>query len=441
MKNRPKIQKTEKEPAQKFSISKRLLSFSMIVFVCVTVLVLIWFLLKSFGFNFNPKLGDSNKTFTVGALVTGGEDGKKGYEELEKYLNDSSQMKFKLDPIAISKENALKQAKEKIENAEWDIAFTSEPFTSIAAINEGYFFVARMTQDAPIIQSAVIVKNENLTIKKVDDINKTTKLAISDPNNVAFYYMPIYDLYGRAFQGVPLPAPFLKNSVEALESGQVDAAVVLYGNGLKNEPTSNIVTKINRGDYRVISLSRPILPGSVYISPKLQEERNFIEKLLLEAPNTIKEGAKYATGKREEDYGFFKGLQRRVDNVLDCSGTNPRTTNLYDLSVKNCQENVEGTVSSVRQVELNKIELIVRSSSTEYGVLLSQNDLIEKLSKAFGLKNQRSLEALYTNLDKMKIKIVNAMPKDDIKGGTIYFDFTDNASKNASLEITKKDKA
>lgn len=439
MKNRPKIARSEKEPAQKFSLSKGLLSSFKIVLVCITVLTLVWFILKSFGFNFYPPVGDSNKTIKVGVLLIGD---PKGYDDLVKYLNDNSRTKFSLDTIKISEKDALKQAQEKLTNTEWDIAFTSEPFTSIAAINEGYFFFANMTQDAPIVQSAVIVKNTNESIRKVDDIKQETKLAISEPNSAPFYYMPIYDLYGRSFTGVTQPTPFLSNSLKALKEDKVDAAVVLYGNGFKGTTTSEIVTGINRGDYRVISLSRPILPGSVYISPKLQEERNFIEKLLIEAPSTIKEGAKYITGKREEDYGFFKGLQRRVDTVLDCSGTNPRTTNMYNLSVKNCQENVKGIVTSVRQIDLNKVELIVKSISTEYAVLLSQSDLIEKLSKAFGLQNQRSLEALYTNLDKMDVIITNAMRKEDIKSGTIYFDFTDsNSNKITSLEIAKKDKA
>jgi hypothetical protein len=440
MKSKPPItDKSGKKPAQKFSNLASAISLFKTLILCATVLAIVWLLLNFFGFKSDPRLGDSNKTFTVGALVIGGQEVQKGYDELVKYLNDSSQAKFKLDPVVISTENALKQAKEKIEKAEWDIAFTSEPFTSIAAINQGYFFVARMTQDAPIIQSAVIVKNENLAIKKVDDINKNTKLAISDPNNVAFYYMPIYDLYGRAFQGVRQPAPFLKSSIEALDTGRVDAAVVLYGNGFKTDPLSKIEAGINRGDYRVISLSRPILPGSVYISPKLDKERNFVEKLLIEAPDNIKKGSKYAIGQREEDYGFFKGLQRRVDAVLDCSGSNPRTTNIYDLSVKKCKENVDGIVSSVRQVDSNKVELIVRSISTEYGVLLKQSDLLEKISKAFALGSVQSLTDLYMNLDKISIKIVNAMPKEDTKSGTIYFDFIDSPDNDIkSFEVIKK---
>jgi len=401
------------------------------VFALIAISIL-YFLMQSFT---RPTMQDK---ITIGVLMINKEEELPKYQELADYLSNQSRSKFVIDAVEIGKANAIKDAQAKVAKKEWDVAFTTEPFTSIAAISEGYFFVARMSQAATLLQTAIIVKNDSI-IKSLADISVGTRIAMGDPNNVALYYMPIYDLYGKGFKRIPQNPPALVNAFKALEQGKVDAAAVLYGNNFQNRKElsllDNISKKINQGDYRVISLSRPIVSGSVYISPNLKKEKNYLERLLLEVPLEIRERAKYEVGQREEDYGFFKGLQRRVDAIIDCADGNPRTSNVYDLTPKVCPEDVEGNISSVRQVGSNQVELFVKSISTEYGVLLSQNDLIEKLNKSFSLQNQDSLDALYSNLDKIKVKISKVSPTKETRGGMTYFDFTGSSGESSKSRI------
>ena len=411
-------------------------TISFVVVCLLAIATLLSFFLRSPCFlSSNCKLPDK---ITIGVLMINKEKEQPNYDELASYLSKQSNAQFVVDAVEISKETALKDVQEKIIKKEWDIAFTTEPFTSIVAINEGYFFVARMSQPSQLLQTAIIVKNGS-AIKSLDNISTSTKLAMGDSNNAALYYMPVYDLYGKGFKRIPQKPPALLNSIKALDQGLVDAAAVLYGNNFQNRdefrPLADLSKKINQGEYRVISLSRPIVSGSVYISPKLKNEKIFLEKLLLEVPSEIRSKAKYEIGQREEDYGFFKGLQRRVDTILDCADGNPRTSNVYDLAQKSCPEDVEGIISGIRQRGASKVEIFVKSISTEYGILLSQSDLIEKLSKTFGFQNQGSLEALYSNLDKIKVKISKVSPTKDTRGGMTYFDFTDGSDESSKSRI------
>jgi len=427
--NNPENTKIGTNPFKNSKILFQSIFWSVLALIAIAIL---YFLMKPV---IPPPIPDK---FTLGVLMINKAEELPKYQELADYLSNQSGSKFVVDTIEIGKPNALKDAQEKVAKKDWDIAFTTEPFTSIAAINEGYFFTARMSQAAKLLQTAIIVKNDS-NIKSLADISVNTKIAMGDPNSASLYYMPIYDLYGKSFKRIPQNPPVLMNGLKALEQGKVDAATVLYGNSFQNRKElsllDDISKKINQGDYRVISLSRPIISGSVYISPKLKKEKNYLEKLLLEAPLEIREKAKYELGQREEDYGFFKGLQRRVDLILDCADGNPRTSNIYDLTPKVCPEDVEGMISSVRQVGSSQVELFVRSISTEYGVLLSQNDLIEKLNKTFGLQNQESLDALYSNLDKIKVKISKVSPTKDTKAGMTYFDFTGNSIESSKSRI------
>ncbi len=417
------------------------------VSVCLLAIAALWFFIRPLIPISSTKLPDK---ITIGVLMINKKNEEPNYDELKNYLSKQSNTQFVLDAVAITDENALKTAQEKIAKKEWDIAFTTEPFTSIAAINEGYFFVARMSQASPLLQTAIIVRNDS-AIKSLDNISTSTKLAMGDSNSVPFYYMPIYDLYGKGFKKISQQAPVLVNSIKALDNKLVDAAAVLYGNNFKDleelRPLADLSKKINQGEYRVISLSRPIVPGSVYISPKLKDEKNFLEKLLLEVPVDIRSKAKYEVGQREEDYGFFKGLKKRVDTILDCAPDNPRTTNVYDLNLKEkpCPEDVEGTISGIRQSDSSRIELFVKSISTEYRVFLSPTALIEKLSKTFGSQNQGSLEALYSNLDKIKVKISKVSPSKTPKceGQMTCFDFTDglDESTKSRFQLEKINKS
>jgi ABC-type phosphate/phosphonate transport system substrate-binding protein len=201
------------------------------IVVCLLAIALIWSALPQpiknsifSGFSANrPKI-------TLGALIFNKRQ-EQGYKELAADLSSRSRFEFVADFVETSKEGALRDAEKKISEKQWDIAFTREPFTSIAAINAEYFFVARMIRlSNSEVQTAIIVKQDS-PIKTLNDISIKTKLAISDSSSAALYYMPIYDLYGKGFTKVYQKPPYFVNSITALNDNKVDAAVVLYVNG------------------------------------------------------------------------------------------------------------------------------------------------------------------------------------------------------------------
>ena len=353
----------------------------------------------------------------------------------------------------------MRDAEKKISEKQWDIAFTREPFTSIAAINAEYFFVARMTRlSNSDVQTAIIVKQDS-PIKTLNDISVKTKLAISDSSSAALYYMPIYDLYGRGFTKVYQKPPYFVNAITALNENKVDASVVLYGNispAMKLPETTTekasetpsmglaeISQKINEGFYRVITLSRPIPSGSVYISPNKKDDQAYLEQLLRDVNSEIRKKANYEFGQREEDYGFFKGLKKRVDTILSCADRNPLSEDEVNLTAKRCPETIEGYISSMRRSVSDQFELFVRSVNTEYSVLISEDDLKFKLKSAttLGLQNISSIDKIYPQLDKLNVTISKMMPAEPKLGMTmIQFDFTGDRNKNNLINLDFKEK-
>ena len=308
------------------------------------------------------------------------------------------------------------------------------------------------------IQTAIIVKQDS-PIKTLNDISIKTKLAIGDSSSASLYYMPIYDLYGRGFTKVYQKSEpsYSVNAINALNDNKVDAAVVLYGNGFppikQPEKTTEkppetpsiglreISQKINEGVYRVITLSRPIPSGSVYISPNKKDDQAYLEQLLREVNPDIMKKAGYDFGQREEDYGFFKGLKKRVDTIVSCADRNPLSEEEVNLTAKRCPETVEGYISAVRRSVSDQFELFIRSVNTEYSVLISEDDLKFKLKSAaiLGIQNISSIDKVYSQLDKLNVTISKMMPAEPKLGmTTIQFDFTTNKNSLINLDFKER---
>jgi ABC-type phosphate/phosphonate transport system substrate-binding protein len=429
------------------------------IVVCILAIAFLWSVLpqpiKTSAFSiFSP----NRPKITLGVLIFNKRQEQR-YQDLAADLSSRSKFEFVVDFVETSKDSALKDAEKKISEKKWDIAFARDPFTSIAAINAEYFFVARMVRlSTSDIQTAIIVKQDS-PIKTLNDISIKTKLAIGDPSSASLYYMPIYDLYGRGFTKVYQKSEpsYSVNAISALNDNKVDAAVVLYGNGFppirQPEKTTEkapetpsggfreISQKINDGVYRVITLSRPIPSGSVYISPNKKDDQAYLEKLLREVNPDIMKNAGYDFGQREEDYGFFKGLKKRVDTIVSCADRNPLSEDEVNLTAKRCPETVEGYISSMRRSVSDQFELFVRSVNTEYSVLISEDDLKFKLKSAaiLGLQNISSIDKIYPQLDKLSVTISKMMPAEPKLGMTmIQFDFTSNKNSLINLDFKEK---
>ena len=179
------------------------------------------------------------------------------------------------------RELSYQEAKNRITNKEWDIAFTLSPVISATAKENGYLFSSRMFPGKPKnYQSAIFVKADS-KISSIDDIKTNNTIALGDFNSASSFYMPIYELYGKTL------SINMKNRgqdiLKMVKSGKVDLGAAAYGDTVSNQDH----------DIRVILLSRNIPGSGVYLSPHLNgQDRQTITKVLKEASADIKKACK-----------------------------------------------------------------------------------------------------------------------------------------------------
>jgi ABC-type phosphate/phosphonate transport system substrate-binding protein len=375
---------------------------------------------------------ERNRVLTIGVLILDKERDTLSYNRLKEYLyRNHPEYSFKLDLINITNENSIKDATEKLEKREWDIAFAADPFTSIAAIDNGYIFFARMATESPLLQTAIVVKKTS-DIKSIKGITNTsnTKIGTGDLNSSTLYYMPLFDLYGARFIRVQVEPS------EALESlyrskDPLDVVAVLYSAGSKNKLIQKSTKEINIGDkYTVISLSQPIPSGSVYLSSRLEiDKRRDIEKSLSDYLTTIsQEDREYETNRKEENYDYFRNIKKRVDALKKCNNIDEKQ-DYYDFTIKPCPQTISGEIIALRSVDSKDfmdihIELTVRERDTNYAVRIRKNDLIKKMANVLDLSEKIIEQNLHSKVGKLRVDMQNVIAQ-DAPDGTQRFNFID----------------
>ena len=203
------------------------------------------------------------------------------------------------------------KVKEQLKNKSWDVAFTLSPMLSIAAIDNGYVFAARMFPGFPQYESALFVRADS-PIKSEVDITSDTTIALEGVNSSHGFYMPIYDLYGKSLR-VDSNNSNTQAIMEKVASRQVDVGAGIY------EVLADPKTPELQKQFRIIGQSRGIPVAGVYISPDLtNEERDVVRKSLLSTPTEIQKAAQYGKG-TEIDYSNFIEIVKRVDEILACT--------------------------------------------------------------------------------------------------------------------------
>lgn len=268
----------------------------------------------------NASSAPAKTSLTLG-VVTTPYNPAENYTGLEKHLEEKlsadvgSAVDIAIDLIELKGENPLQQARNRLAEQKWDIAFTTSSILSVSAINNDYTFVARMFPQAPKFESSLFVLNDN-PIQGVSDLTPDKTIALGELSNPASFYIPVYDLYGKILQvdrGNPDPGAI----VEKVKSGQADVGAAPY----------QIVSQ--DPELRVIQRSRSIPLSGVYLSPNLSEsERNSLRDALLNASEEIQKKAQYGAGE-EPDYQYLIGITNRVDSILSCVDLDRQPVQFY----------------------------------------------------------------------------------------------------------------
>ena len=354
-----------------------------IAVVIATVTYTVW----HFVFNTRtpPPPPIDKSLITIGALVLDSQRDTSSYNNLKEYLSNSyPEYQFKLETFDITDQNSVKYVTDKLQKREWDIAFATIPIVSIAAIDNDYIYFARMTPEASLLQTAIVVKKDSPieTFRGISNLGYTTKVGLGDFNSIPLYYLPIFDLYGTKFVRVKV------NPLEALKSlysstNPVDAVAVLYGANSKNKYIQEWTQEIDdkNSKYKIISLSRPIPSGSVYLSPKLEERKILnISKSLSEYSTKInREDRRYEIGQKEDDYSSFRSIKKRVDTLKECNKIDDKIIKqeyTYDLRNQSCEQDVKGKILSSRLIYSDPenpdkiyVELVIREIKYMYRII------------------------------------------------------------------------
>ena len=270
-------------------------------------LVILGMGIKSWDYLTKPKI--SNSTITVGILTNPAD-----YRELGDYLrkelvpaNYFDYLQGKQVGIIIEGDKSLsyQEAKKRLAEKKWDIAFARSPMISRFAQKQGYSYLAGMFPGSASYQSGIFVR-ANSPIRSINDIKPTTLVALGDFNSASSFYMPAYDLYGKTFSAKIARGD---SPMSMVAQGKAEVGAAAIGDKLKS----------NNSDFRIIHTSRAIPGSGVYLSPQLAPEHRQIGQILLAAPKSIRGVKKANYGDVPEvNYTEFDKITDRVDSIIEC---------------------------------------------------------------------------------------------------------------------------
>ena len=201
---------------------------------------------------------------------------------------------------------SYEEAKNRIGNRQWDIAFATSPMLSIFAKNEGYTHIAKMFPGSDGYNAGLFVRQDS-PLQSIDDVNASVRVGFGSFSSASSFYMPVYDLYGKTLtanvgnRGEAI--------IEMVKSGELDVGSAAIGDSVRpNDP-----------ELRIIHVSRTIPTSGVYASPNLSNsDQTNLRQLMLNAPEEIQTRANYEYGE-EPDYTNFSQIVERVEEILVCA--------------------------------------------------------------------------------------------------------------------------
>jgi len=275
--------------------------------------------LKSLPYFHKAKI--STDTVTIGTLWT-----PESYTKLTDHLKEElvpanyfDYLQGKKITVIINGDKTLdyEEARNRIKNKQWDVAFTNSPINSIFAKEQGYSYVGAMFPDSPGYQGGLFVTNDS-AIQSIDDIKPDTKVALGSFNSASSFYVPAYALYGKTIS-VDLGNRGQK-IIQKVKNGEVDVGAAAIGDSIKRDDPA----------LRIIYVSSQIPGAGVYLSPNLStRDQDALKKVMSTASKEAQKDANYGVNTPEPDYTEFKKVIARVDNILVCSDFQKNPVNLY----------------------------------------------------------------------------------------------------------------
>lgn len=255
---------------------------------------------------------------------------KEGYEKLVEYLKAELPKRFgrnidvKIEFIEATGRDSFEQVRAKLNTQAWDMVFTFNPLLSASAIQNNYEFAARNRRSNTDDFKVALVTRVDSPIRTLEDLNRNPETTIALGNiDSPFFYVPVYDSYGRTLRVDPNNATPVASSNKVLE-GKADVGVI-FSEWITDEPPTDLPERFRalrqrfRSGLRLISASRAIPTAGVYLSPKIaQPEREQLRKTLLEAPEETRRAARYSEG-TPGDYAELLKIAQRVDEFLACT--------------------------------------------------------------------------------------------------------------------------
>lgn len=341
-----------------------------------------------------PSQENTQAELKVSSLTIGILYKPSNYNELASYLR--SQFGNKVQVIVDGNESiSYSDVRDRLVRKEWDIAFALSPMLSVAAKENGYTFAARMFPDKPLhYQSALFVKSDS-PMQSLNDTKPTTTVALGDFNSASSFYMPAYDLFGKTLR-VDL-GHRSQEIKEMVKTGKADVGAAAYDT-VKNDP-----------DLRVIQLSRQIPGSNVYLSPNLSEsDRQAIAKVLLAAPENLKNQANFGPG-QEPDYSEFIKISQKAEEVLKCADFQRNPVNFF------CSSSSSTQLSSNSGDSLDIVGRVNgwsrKSNSVEQLDLSGQDSKVYRVTVPRSVLNQIPGASNPLALQRKDIQIVGVVPK------------------------------
>lgn len=231
-----------------------------------------------------------------------GESSLAQYSQLRDYLAAELNSIIELEPVY----NEI-QASNRIANQKWDLVFAPPGLAAIAIYRYRYL---------PVVPLEGIDNNRSVIVVKRDAAYQDLKdlagevIALGQVGSATKYYLPIYNLYGLAFQEVRF-APTAKTGMQWLESGAVAATALSLAeyHQYRQELGSN--------KFRIIYTDYHKIPsGAVIIGEKVERNQQAqIKRVLTAAPSHIAASAQFLPNESLPNYDYLMKAIERVEPI------------------------------------------------------------------------------------------------------------------------------
>ena len=367
----------------------------------------------------SPIIENKQQSLQTSSLTIGILSKPSYYQELTTYLREKLGNKVQ---IVIDGDESIpyEEARKRMINKEWDIAFTLSPILSVAAKNNDYHFAARMFPNNPPYYQATLFTKSTNSIQSLNDLKSTNTIALGDFNSASSFYVPAYDLFGKSLR-VDMGHRG-KDIKDLVKTGKADVGAAAY----------EAVT--NDKDLRIIHLSKEIPGSNVYLSPKLSEsDRQIITNILLNAPDNIRKQANYGGGE-EPDYSQLIKISQRTEEILRCANFQQNPVNFYcsdsypdqKVNISNNTSEILGRINGWTR-QANEIETfkLAGKDNTVYQIIVPR----KILNQISGASNPIALQG-------KEVKIINIAPQ-KAQGGMFELKITEPNQLNILEDIPK----